>query len=126
MSEELKIAAYALSSTGKDLNLDNMYVNGRFVNVGSDTKYTINKVSHADFQIYGVCDSEIGTADNRQLGVTNSQTVMQMAQRLQTALADVGKIEKDRIWEAIVETNRDLRRHDSLPPARGADPAPGA
>lgn len=110
MSEELKIAAYALSSTGKDLNLDNMYVNGRFVNVGSDTKSTINKVSHADFQIYGVCDSEIGTADNRQLGVTNSQTVMQMAQRLQTALADVGKIEKDRIWEAIVETNRDLRR----------------
>ena len=84
--------------------------NGRFVNVGSDTKSTINKVSHADFQIYGVCDSEIGTADNRQLGVTNSQTVMQMAQRLQTPLADIGKIEKDRIWEAIVETNRDLRR----------------
>ena len=42
MGEELKILAYGLSSTGKELNLDNMYVNGRFINVGSDTKSVIN------------------------------------------------------------------------------------
>lgn len=110
MAEELKIAAYALSSTGKDLNLDNMYVNGRYVNVGSDTQSVFNKISHADFQIYGVCDSEIGTEDARELGSANSNTVMQMLQHLQTTLTDVGKIEKDRIWEALVETNRTLKR----------------
>lgn len=112
MGEELKIAAYALSSTGKELNLDNMYVNGRFVNVGSDTKSVINKVSHADFQIYGVCDSEIGIENDgeRQLGAANSNAAMQMLQRLQTSLSDVGKIEKDRIWDAMVDTNRSLKQ----------------
>ena len=110
MGEELKISAYALSSTGKELNLDNMFVNGRFVSVGSDSKSVINKVSHADFQIYGVCDSEIGVADDRNLGMTNSAAVMQMMQRLQTSLQDVGKIEKDRIWDAMVETNRSMKR----------------
>lgn len=110
MAEELKIAAYALSSTGKDLNLDNMYVNGRYVNVGSDTQSVFNKISHADFQIYGVCDSEIGTEDARELGSANSNAVMQMLQHLQTTLTDVGKIEKERIWEALVDTNRTLKR----------------
>lgn len=110
MGEELKIAAYALSSTGKELNLDNMYVNGRYMNVGSDTKSVFNKVSHADFQIYGVCDSEIGVDDDRELGTANGNAVMQMMQRLQTTLTDVGKIEKDRIWEALVDTNRTLKR----------------
>lgn len=109
MGEELKVSAYALSSTGKELNLDNMYVNGRFVNVGSDTKSVINKVSHADFQIYGVCDSEIGVQDDRQMGTANGNAVMQMMQRLQTTLTDVGKIEKDRIWDALVDTNRNLK-----------------
>lgn len=110
MSEELKISAYALSSTGKELNLDNMYVNGRYMNVGSDTKSTINKVSHADFQLYGVCDSEIGVDDDRELGTANSSAVMQMMQRLQNTLTDVGKIEKERIWEALLDTNRELKR----------------
>lgn len=111
MGEELKILAYGLSSTGKELNLDNMYVNGRYVNVGSDSKSVINKVSHADFQIYGVCDSEIGVENNRELGTNSSNIVMQMMQRLQTTLTDVGKIEKERIWEAMVDTNRILKRH---------------
>ena len=110
MGEELKILAYGLSSTGKELNLDNMYVNGRFINVGSDTKSVINKVSHADFQIYGVCDSEIGVDGNRELGTNSSNVVMQMMQRLQTTLGDVGKIEKERIWEAMVDANRTLKR----------------
>ncbi|MCI8632019.1 MAG: SpoIIE family protein phosphatase [Lachnospiraceae bacterium] len=110
MAEELKIAAYALSSTGKELNLDNMYVNGRYVNVGSDTQSVFNKISHADFQIYGVCDSEIGTDDSRERGAANSNAVMQMFQHLQTTLTDVGKIEKERIWDALVETNRAFKR----------------
>lgn len=110
MGEELKILAYGLSSTGKELNLDNMYVNGRYVNVGSDTKSVINKVSHADFQIYGVCDSEVGVENDRELGTNSSNVVMQMMQRLQNTLADVGKIEKERIWEAMVDANRTLRR----------------
>lgn len=110
MGEELKILAYGLSSTGKELNLDNMYVNGRFINVGSDTKSVINKVSHADFQIYGVCDSEVGVEGNRELGTNSSNVVMQMMQRLQTTLTDVGKIEKERIWEAMVDANRTLKR----------------
>ncbi len=110
MGEELKILAYGLSSTGKELNLDNMYVNGRYVNVGSDTKSVINKVSHADFQIYGVCDSEVGVENDRELGTNSSNVVMQMMQRLQTTLTDVGKIEKERIWEAMVDANRTLKR----------------
>lgn len=116
MAEELKIAAYALSSTGKELNLDNMYVNGRYVNVGSDTQSVFNKISHADFQIYGVCDSEIGTNDSRERGAANSNAVMQMFQHLQTTLTDVGKIEKERIWDALVETNRMFKhqKNDAL------------
>ncbi len=110
MGEELKILAYGLSSTGKELNLDNMYVNGRYVNVGSDSKSIINKVSHADFQIYGVCDSEVGVENDRELGTNSSNVVMQMMQRLQTTLTDVGKIEKERIWEAMVDANRILKR----------------
>ncbi len=110
MGEELKILAYGLSSTGKELNLDNMYVNGRYVNVGSDSKSVINKVSHADFQIYGVCDSEVGVENDRELGTNSSNVVMQMMQRLQTTLTDVGKIEKERIWEAMVDANRTLKR----------------
>ena len=110
MGEELKILAYGLSSTGKELNLDNMYVNGRYVNVGSDSKSVINKVSHADFQIYGVCDSELGVENDRELGTQSGNVVMQMMQRLQTTLNDVGKIEKERIWEAMVDANRVLKR----------------
>ena len=101
MGEELKILAYGLSSTGKELNLDNMYVNGRYVNVGSDSKSVINKVSHADFQIYGVCDSEVGVEKDRELGTHSSNVVMQMMQRLQTTaegLVIITSGEKDMLY----------------------------
>lgn len=110
MGEELKIAAYALSTTGKELNLDNMYVNGRYMSVATDSKSVFNKVSHSDFQVYGVCDSEIGVDENREVGTANGATAMQMLQKLQSALGEVGKIEKDRIWDALVETNRAMKQ----------------
>ena len=108
MNEVLKISAYGLSTTGKELNLDNMYINGRYVTIGSDTQSTISKVTSENLQIYGVADSEISSED-RQLGVQSGYTVMDMLQRIQRALGDMGKIEKGLIWDSMVQASRAIR-----------------
>ena len=105
---ELKISAYGLSTTGKELNLDNMYLNGRYVTIGSDTQSTISKVTTENLQIYGVADSEISSED-RQLGVQSGYTVMDMLQRIQRSLNDMGKIEKGLIWDSMVQASRAIR-----------------
>lgn len=108
MNEVLKISAYGLSTTGKELNLDNMYINGRYVTIGSDTQSTISKVTSENLQIYGVADSEISSED-RQLGVQSGYTVMDMLQRIQRALGDMGKIEKGLIWDSMIQASRAIR-----------------
>lgn|GEM_PF-1360154 len=109
MAGELKISAYGLSSTGKELNLDNMYINGRYVNVGSDTQSAINKLTTENFQVYGVSDSEIGSAPDKELSVASGYTVMNMLQRTQASLRSAGKIDKPTIWNSLVEANRAIR-----------------
>ncbi len=109
MADQLIISAYALSTTGKSLNLDNMYVNGRYVNVGSDTTSKLQKLENSSFQLYGVSDSEIGTLEDRTLGSACGTVVMDMLQRTQNSLSGTGKIEKERIWESIVEANKIIR-----------------
>ncbi|MBO4886996.1 MAG: SpoIIE family protein phosphatase [Firmicutes bacterium] len=104
----MKISAYGLSTTGKELNLDNMYINGRYVTIGSDTQSTISKVTSENLQIYGVADSEISSED-RQLGVQSGYTVMDMLQRIQRALGDMGKIEKGLIWDSMIQASRAIR-----------------
>ena len=108
MGEQLKVSAYGLSTTGKELNLDNMYINGRYVTIGSDTQSTISKVTTEPLQLYGVADSEISSED-RQLGVQSGYTVMDMLQRTQRSLGEIGKIEKGLIWDSMVQASRAIR-----------------
>ena len=109
MADQLIISAYALSTTGKSLNLDNMYVNGRYVNVGSDSTSKLQKLENSSFQLYGVSDSDIGALEDRTLGAACGTVVMDMLQRTQNSLSGTGKIEKERIWESIVEANKIIR-----------------
>lgn len=108
MSDQLKVSAYGLSTTGKELNLDNMYINGRYVTIGSDTQSTISKVTTEPLQLYGVADSEISNED-MQLGVQSGYTVMDMLQRTQRSLNEIGKIEKGLIWDSMVQASRAIR-----------------
>ena len=107
--EKLIITAYGLSSTGKGQNLDNMYINGRYINVQTETMSRIQKTENAPFQVYGVSDSEIGAEDDRSIGMMTGQIVMDMLQRTQNTLGGSGKIEKDRIWESVLEANKEIK-----------------
>ncbi|MBO6159088.1 MAG: SpoIIE family protein phosphatase [Firmicutes bacterium] len=108
MGELLKVSAYGLSTTGKELNLDNMYINGRYVTIGSDTQSTISKVTTEPFQLYGVADSEISSEDI-QLGVQSGYTVMDMLQRIQRSMNEIGKIERGLIWDSMIQASRAIR-----------------
>lgn len=114
MGEQLKVSAYGLSSTGKALDVDNLYLNGKFLNVGSETQLSMSKVIHEDFQVFGVVDSEIGIGENRQMGLQNSALVMESLQRTQSDLRDISRIDRDRIWEGITEINKTLRQKRTL------------
>ncbi|MBC8542269.1 SpoIIE family protein phosphatase [Bianquea renquensis] len=105
MDNELKISAFALSVTGDGQNLDNVYVNGRYMTAGTEPRTSINKVSHVDFQVYGVCDGQAEVAEDQDQAASPAMVVMQRLQRLQSVLAEEGKIEKDRIWQFMVDTN---------------------
>lgn len=109
MADNLIITAYGLSSTGKGQNLDNMYINGRYINVQTETMSKIQKTEDAPFQVYGVSDSEIGAEDDRSIGVMTGQIVMDMLQRTQNNLGGTGKIEKERIWESVLQANKEIK-----------------
>jgi len=109
MAGQLKVSAYALSITGKGLNLDNMYMNGRYVNAGSDSDSKMTRSVTNDFQVYGVSDSEIGVGDDRSVGTENGNIVMDMLQRTENSLNQAQKINKDSIWQAIVDANNQAK-----------------
>ncbi len=101
----LVISAFGLSATGKGQNLDNMYLNGRYINVPTETSSKISKQEHGSFQVYGVSDSEIGIGEDRSIGAETGAIVMDMLQYTQNSLANQ-RIEKEPIWESIIEANR--------------------
>lgn len=101
----LVISAFGLSATGKGQNLDNMYLNGRYINVPTETSSKISKQEHGSFQVYGVSDSEIGIGEDRSIGAETGAIVMDMLQYTQNTLANQ-RIEKEPIWESIIEANR--------------------
>lgn len=109
MGDNLVVTAFGISSTGNGVNLDNMYLNGRYINVPTDTMSRIQKTEDMPFQVYGVSDSEIGIGLDRSLGVETGARIMGMMQRTQNAMGGIGTISRERIWDTILETNRDLR-----------------
>ncbi|MBQ6239913.1 MAG: SpoIIE family protein phosphatase [Firmicutes bacterium] len=112
MGSELRISAVALSSKGKDMNLDNIYVNGRYLAPDSnEPDVCITKSSNVPLQMYGVCDGD--NADGVVLKASPAVTVMQQTQQLQSILSMDGSVSRDKIWNYLCETNsriRDLQR----------------
>ena len=105
----LSVSAYGISSTGKALNLDNMYLNGRYVNVPSETTSKFSKTASGNFLVYGVSDSDIGVGENRPLGRITGDIVMDMLQYTQRTLDTGARLEKAPLWEAMVEANRQVK-----------------
>lgn len=106
---QLRVSGYAFSQTGQNLNLDNMYMNGRYVNIDSESDSKMTRTVSNDFQVYGVSDSDIGVDDDRQLGAANGSVVMDMLQRTQNSLNSAEKINKDHIWDAVVEASQTVK-----------------
>lgn len=102
----LAITAYGLSTTGKGQNLDNMYLNGRYINVPTETSSKISKFDDSAFQVYGVSDSEIGVEGDRSVGLATGAIVMDMLLHTQNTMTSTGRIEKEAIWNDIVEASR--------------------
>lgn len=112
MGEELKISAYAISVAGQEQNLDNVYVNGRYLtSVNTEERSVINKVAHADFQVYGVCDGQVTGGESSTEEVFPAAVAMQRLQRLQSIMTEESKIDKDRIWDFLVEANRKMKEY---------------
>ncbi len=112
MGSELRISAVALSSRGKDMNLDNIYVNGRYLAPDSnEPDVCITKSSNVPLQMYAVCDGD--NADGVLLKASPAVTVMQQTQQLQSILSMDGSVSRDKIWTYLCDTNsriRDLQR----------------
>ena len=109
MGEELKVSAFAVSTAARLQNLNNVFVNGRFV-TAAEERSVINKVAHADFQVYGISDGEI-KGGHPEEGAFPTASAMQSLQRLQTEMAEGNRIDKDKIWDYLVETNRDMKKY---------------
>lgn len=105
-NNNLVISAYGLSTTGKGQNLDNMYLNGRYINVPTETSSKIQKTETGAFQVYGVSDSEIGVGEDRSIGNETGNIVMEMLQYLKQTSQNSNRIEKEPIWNTLVEANR--------------------
>ena len=112
MGSELRISAVALSSRGKDMNLDNIYVNGRYLAPDSnEPDVCITKSSNVPLQMYAVCDGD--NADGVVLKASPAVTVMQQTQQLQSILSMDGSVSRDKVWTYLCDTNsriRDLQR----------------
>lgn len=118
MDSGLKISAVAISAKGKGMNLDNIYVNGRYLAPGSDEpQVCISKTSHVDFQMYGVCDGE--NAEDVALKNSPSALVMQRMQQLQSVLSMDGAISRDKIWNFLCETNAKIREYQEAVGSEG-------
>ena len=120
MENELKISAFAISAKGKGMNLDNIYVNGRYLAPGSEEpQVCISKTSHVDFQMYGVCDGE--NAGDVALKNSPSVLVMQRLQQLQSVLSMDGSISRDKIWSFLCDTNNKIREYQSALGSEGVN-----
>ena len=120
MENELKISAFAISAKGKGMNLDNIYVNGRYLAPGSEEpQVCISKTSHVDFQMYGVCDGE--NAEDVALKNSPSVLVMQRLQQLQSVLSMDGSISRDKIWSFLCDTNNKIREYQSALGSEGVN-----
>ena len=111
MGEELKVSAYAISVATSAQNLNNVFVNGRYV-TAAEERSVINKVAHADFQVYGVSDGQI-KGGHPEEGAFPTASAMQRLQRLQADMAEENRIDKDKIWDYLVEINRDMKQYRS-------------
>ncbi|MBQ7916533.1 MAG: SpoIIE family protein phosphatase [Firmicutes bacterium] len=113
MESGLKISAVAISAKGSGMNLDNIYVNGRYLAPGSEEPQTcIRKTSHVDFQMYGVCDGE--NIEEVAIKTSPSVLVMQRMQQLQSVLSMDGAISRDKIWNFLCETNAKIRESQKV------------
>lgn len=120
MDSGLKISAVAISAKGKGMNLDNVYVNGRYLAPGSDEpQVCIRKTSNVDFQMYGVCDGE--NAEDVALKTSPSAMVMQRMQQLQSVLSMDGAISRDKIWSFLCETNGKIREYQEAVGSEGVN-----
>lgn len=120
MDSGLKISAVAISAKGKGMNLDNVYVNGRYLAPGSDEpQVCIRKTSNVDFQMYGVCDGE--NAEDVALKTSPSAMVMQRMQQLQSVLSMDGAISRDKIWNFLCETNGKIREYQEAVGSEGVN-----
>ena len=109
MGEELKVSAFAMSIAAQAQNLNNVFVNGRYV-TAAEERSVINKVAHADFQVYGISDGKI-KGGHPEEGAFPTVSAMQRLQRLQTDMAEENRIDKDKIWDYLVETNRSMKEY---------------
>ncbi len=120
MDSGLKISAVAISAKGKGMNLDNVYVNGRYLAPGSDEpQVCIRKTSNVDFQMYGVCDGE--NAEDAAIKTSPSAMVMQRMQQLQSVLSMDGAISRDKIWSFLCETNGKIREYQEAVGSEGVN-----
>ena len=110
MGEQLKVSAYAISVAGQGQNFDNIYVNGKYLTAGAEDGHSvINRVTPADFQVYGVLDASILGGESQETYPTTS--AMQRLQRLQASMAEEGRIDKDQIWDFLVESNQNMKAY---------------
>ncbi len=109
MGEELKVSAFAMSIAAQAQNLNNVFVNGRYV-TAAEERSVINKVAHADFQVYGISDGKI-KGGHPEEGAFPTVSAMQRLQRLQADMAEENRIDKDKIWDYLVETNRSMKEY---------------
>ncbi len=118
MGNNLKVSAVAISSKGKGMNLDNIYVNGRYLAPESgEPQVCISKTSSVDFQMYGVCDGE--NTEDVSLKSSPSVMVMQRMQQLQSVLSADGAISRDKIWSFLCETNQKVREYQTTVGSEG-------
>ncbi|MBQ7063473.1 MAG: LysM peptidoglycan-binding domain-containing protein [Firmicutes bacterium] len=112
MENTLKVSAVAISAKGKGMNLDNIYVNGRYLaQDNNEPQALFTKTSSVDFQMYGVCDGE--NAEDVAIRTSPSVIVMQRMQQLQSVLSIDGAISREKIWNFLYETNGKLREYQA-------------
>lgn len=107
MGEELRISAYGISAGPSGLNLDNIYLAGRYAQQHDETT-TLNKVTRGEIQAYAVSDARTLARDTESAIQASDRLMTNMA-KLEEELDAQGWLDKNQIWDFITDETAAIR-----------------
>lgn len=108
MSEILTVSASGITASKQDINLDNIYVDGRYVSDHTEPQSRISKTSTADVQVYAVTDAG-ALAKDRERAARDTDSIYRDLYRINEEMDADGFFDRQAIWQFLLNAGDTLQ-----------------